>query len=234
MNQYTRLTLKDRAFHTEDLMRFGFEPESPIDYDPGEYATIGTESVQRQYSIASHPSEPRIEFFIERVEGGELSPKLFELGFGDQIWMWDVTLGDLGEVESDFHFMIATVTGVSPYLSVLKEFSQMENPPKCYLLHGASYPEEFGSLEGKVKTFGGDWLTYVQTISRPFESPRWNGETGRVEDVLRKHLDNSGFPKPETAAYLTGHPKMIEKARGVLERTRIGSVHEERYFGTDE
>lgn len=231
MDQYTTLTLKERQFFTEDLRVLGFEPEEPIDYNPGEYATIGTGGVFRQYSIASHPSQDRILFFVELVEGGELSPKLFDLELGDEVLMWDVTLGNLGNVKSNYHFMVATVTGISPYLSVLREFSLRDSPPEVYVLHGASYPEEFGNIKGVIDSFAGDWLTYVQTVSRPWETDKWGGETGRTGDVLRKHLDGSGFPPSETAAYLTGHPQMIEKGQGILKRAQIGSVHEERYFG---
>jgi ferredoxin--NADP+ reductase len=242
MNQYVKLTLQNRTFFTDDLRVLSFKPEKPIDYNPGEYATLGVRTngglTMRQYSILSHPSEPTIRFFIERVDGGELSPRLFDLDLGDSAWMWNTTLGSLGSVKADFHFISATVTGISPFMPILKERSRKEEPEPTFILHGASYPEEFGNFEGQIGSIGSgyspnrkSWLTYVQTISRPSESKRWSGEVGRVEDVLRKHLDDSGFKPEETAGFAAGHPKMVEKAHGIYERTQIDSIHEERYFG---
>jgi ferredoxin--NADP+ reductase len=69
-------------------------------------------------------------------------------------------------------------------------------------------------------------------VSRPWEDPDWSGERGRVEDVLRKHLDARALPLDDTAAYTCGHPKMIDKAQGILERAGLDedAIHEEKYF----
>ena len=241
-SQYTKLTLKHRSFFTEDLRVFGFKPENPVDYNPGEYATLGVledgDPIMRKYSIMSHPSDPTIDFFIERVGGGELSPRLFDLDLGDTAWMWDVTLGNLGSVKAGHHFIACTVTGISPFIPILKERAESEDPTPTYVLHGASHASEFGSLEGTVGSiesgyspYRDSWLTYVQTISRPWDNSGWSGEIGRVEDVLRKRFDDAGFPPEETAGYATGHPEMVEKAQGIFERTQIDQFHEERYFG---
>ncbi len=58
------------------------------------------------------------------------------------------------------------------------------------------------------------------------------GEVGRVEDVLRKHMDAAGFTAEDAAAYTCGHPQMIDKAQGIFQRARFADeyVHEEKYF----
>jgi ferredoxin--NADP+ reductase len=50
--------------------------------------------------------------------------------------------------------------------------------------------------------------------------------------VLRKHMDASGFPMDDTAVYTCGHPQMIDKAQGIVERTGLPeeAIHEEKYF----
>jgi ferredoxin--NADP+ reductase len=72
----------------------------------------------------------------------------------------------------------------------------------------------------------------VPTVSRPWDDPEWTGERGRAEDVLRKHMDASGFPMDDTAVYTCGHPQMIDKAQGIVERTGLPeeAIHEEKYF----
>jgi len=44
------------------------------------------------------------------------------------------------------------------------------------------------------------------------------GETGRVEDVLRKYADQWNLSGKDTTAYLCGRPEMIENAAGILAR----------------
>ncbi|HET6853104.1 MAG TPA: FAD-binding oxidoreductase, partial [Pyrinomonadaceae bacterium] len=58
-------------------------------FTAGQYATIGIvidgDVVERPYSIVSSPHEPFLEFFIELVPGGNITPKLWELKLGSTI-----------------------------------------------------------------------------------------------------------------------------------------------------
>jgi ferredoxin--NADP+ reductase len=139
-----------------------------------------------------------------------------------------------------YHVMAATVTGVGPYVSIVRHQRRdlkngtVETPHRLLILHGASRSWELGTYRDELSRLDqeSDWLTYVPTVSRPWEDPNWSGEQGRVEDVLRKHLDTQGFPMSETAAYTCGHPQMIENAQGILERAGLPEdhIHEEKYF----
>jgi ferredoxin--NADP+ reductase len=61
------------------------------------------------------------------------------------------------------------------------------------------------------------WLTYVPTVSRPWEDD-WPGETGRVDDILRKYADLWSLDGRHTTAYLCGHPEMLEHGKAILQR----------------
>jgi ferredoxin--NADP+ reductase len=76
------------------------------------------------------------------------------------------------------------------------------------------------------------WLEFVTTISRPWEDAAWKGETGRVDDLIRKYTNVWGLDPAATTAYLCGHPNMIETGRGILQRAgwQKGSMFEEVYF----
>ncbi|PYU05313.1 MAG: hypothetical protein DMG34_08680 [Acidobacteria bacterium] len=58
------------------------------------------------------------------------------------------------------------------------------------------------------------------------------GETGRVDDLVRKHTDHWGLRPDTTTAYLCGHPTMCENGQGILQRAgwQKGSMFEELYF----
>jgi hypothetical protein len=77
-----------------------------------------------------------------------------------------------------------------------------------------------------------DWLTYIPTVSRPWEDTTWKGETGRVDDLVRKYTDSWGLAGDSTTAYLCGHPSMIENTKGILKRHgwEAGAIREEAFF----
>ena len=104
---------------------------------------------------------------------------------------------------------------------------------RLYIVHGASRSWEFGYRE-EMERIAAEvpWLKYAPTVSRPWEDTAWTGETGRVEDVIRKYSDLWELHPQQTTAYLCGHPRMIENGRGILERRGWDkkSMREEVYF----
>ncbi|HXY04231.1 MAG TPA: FAD-binding oxidoreductase, partial [Terriglobales bacterium] len=53
-------------------------------FNPGQYATLCVQEpdgkrYERPYSIASAPFEGELEFFLELVPGGEMTPRLYNL-----------------------------------------------------------------------------------------------------------------------------------------------------------
>ncbi|MGA7626834.1 MAG: hypothetical protein WCA91_24970, partial [Candidatus Acidiferrales bacterium] len=73
---------------------------------------------------------------------------------------------------------------------------------------------------------------YIPSISRPWEEPEWCGETGRVEDLIRKYADGWKLDPADTTGYLCGHPQMIELGMGILLRRGFAktSLRQEVYW----
>jgi ferredoxin--NADP+ reductase len=134
--------------------------------------------------------------------------------------------------------MAATVTGVGPYLSILRTWldtpASKRRNDRFLLIHGGSYADELGRYRREMAAYAAEHsaITYVPTVSRPQEDLSWSGERGRVEDVLRKHWDASDFPLRDTALYTCGHPQMIDNAQGIGTRAGLPDdrIHEEKYF----
>jgi ferredoxin--NADP+ reductase len=93
---------------------------------------------------------------------------------------------------------------------------------ELFILQGASRSWEFGYME-ELERIAAEvpWLEYVPTVSRPWEDPAWQRETGRVVDLIRKYADLWGCGPGDTSAYLCGHPEMIETGLGILKRRRF-------------
>ncbi|MFB6272363.1 MAG: ferredoxin--NADP reductase [Salinibacter sp.] len=247
LSQYSRLTLTERVDFSDELAVFRLRADEPVDFTPGQYATLGLADkdsdrpLLRPYSVASAPGKTELEFFIERVDEGDLTPKLWDLEQGAELWMRNKIVGRFTlDASCTYHLMAATVTGVGPYISIVRDqlralrTGALDVPRPMLVLHGASRSWELGTYLDELTTLAEqrEWFEYVPTVSRPWEDPDWTGECGRVEDVLRKYLDTSPFPVDDTAAYTCGHPQMIDKAQGILERAGIpeAAIHEEKYF----
>jgi ferredoxin--NADP+ reductase len=245
-DKYWNAEITERRDFSEDLWAIRVKAEGKLDFKPGQYATFGVEHdgkvVERPYSVVSSPYEDTLEFFIELVPDGALTPLLYKLQAGAPLLMRKVAKGrfTLGmQSGRSKHFLVSTVTGLAPYCSMaraaMKDWGEGKFPPEThlYIIQGASRSWELGyreELEGYARQ--APWLTYVPTVSRPWEDKEWKGEVGRCEDILRKYSDQFGLAPDDTTAYLCGHPEMIEKSKGILQRRGFSkeSVHEEQYW----
>ncbi|HEX3281571.1 MAG TPA: FAD-binding oxidoreductase [Pyrinomonadaceae bacterium] len=242
-SNYYAAELIERIDVSANLAVFRFRPEVQLSFAAGQYSTIGVAInggvIERPYSIVSSPYEPFLEFFVELVPGGVLTPKLWELKLGSSILVRRRVVGQFS-VNTHFnrHLMLATVTGVAPFISILRT-QQTERArgarldDRFLVIHGASRSCDFGPYLGELDELSrSGWLNYVPTISRPWKEPDWKGETGRLEDVVRKHADRLGFGYTNTAAYACGHPGMVENVKGILARARFPKeqIREEEYF----
>jgi ferredoxin/flavodoxin---NADP+ reductase len=270
-DKHFRARILERRDISADLRVLRVEPGGPFKFIAGQYATLGVERdgrrFERAYSIASSPYEDFLEFFVELVPQGDVTPDLFKLGKGDTLLCRKIAKGrftlDLRSGRTE-HLLVSTVTGVAPFVSYVRTLyrdwknggsahgapdahgehkaqdttsahgaENMPGPHKLFCLHGASRSFEFAYRE-ELEHIAAEapWFKYVPTVSRPWEDSNWKGETGRVDDVLRKYADVWGLRPDTTTAYLCGHPSMIEHGRGMLERAgwKKDGMLDEVYF----
>ncbi len=191
---------------------------------PGQYVRVGLDGASRRYSIASAPHEPFLELAIERVPGGRLSPRLHALRPGDRVTLGAAGGGFLLDPKAATHLMVATVTGVAPFVSMIRHALHTGAPGRFVLLHGASHRDElaFADQLAALAAAHPDRLTYVPAVSRPAE-PRnagWTGETGRLGPLAAR------LPPPGARVYACGHPGLVDDIR-----QRFGAgVLTEAYF----
>jgi ferredoxin/flavodoxin---NADP+ reductase len=246
--KHYRARILDRRDIAQDLCILRIDPGGPFEYRAGQYATLGLERdgvrTERAYSIASSPYEDALEFFLELVPQGNLTPNLFQLHPGDSLLCRKIAKGrfllDLHSGRTN-HLLISTVTGIAPFVSYIRTLyrdwksgtGSMPGEHRFFCLQGASRWFEFGYRE-EMERYASEapWFKYVPTVSRPWENTEWTGETGRADDLLRKYTEAWGLRPDTTTAYLCGHPKMIENSRGILGRAgwKKGAVLEEAFF----
>jgi len=232
-DKHYRARITARRDLAPDLWMIRVDPGAKFAFMPGQYATLGVERdsrlVERAYSIVSSAHEKELEFFFELVPEGKTTPPLYGLYPGDEVVMRKVAKGhftlDMTQASRTKHLLISTVTGIAPFVSYVRTLfhdwreGRFSDEHRLFLLNGASRSWEFGYREELEKIAGeAPWFTSVFTVSRPQEDENWNGEIGRVDDLIRKYADQWGCTAANSVAYLCGHPEMIARGKAILKR----------------
>ncbi len=244
-DKYESVEIVQRRDYSPDLWTIRVSHKLPFEFRAGQYATLGVEvdgkPLERPYSIVSSPEERELEFFIELIPDGALTPHLYPLQVGERLLMRKRPKGVFMKTGLDpdrSHLFLATVTGIAPFASMLRLLQSQQQrgevvPPKIVLVQGASFSHEFGYAEEMAQLSQElPDFEYVPTVSRPWGDAGWEGEVGRAEDVLRKHADRTGIRPGRSVVYLCGHPGMISTGRGVMLRAglRDEEILEEQYW----
>lgn len=207
----------------------------------------GDRLIRRAYSIASSSLVGEyMDFYIRLVSTGSLTPRLFALDIGDRLWMSDHPVGafTLAEVDPDHDIvLVATGTGLAPYMSMLESHLKCGGSQRVIVLHGAEHSWDLGyrsELDAMQHLCGN--LTYVPTLARPEEEPvPWGGRKGWVQDLWKSGIVEEIWgerPDPtRIEVFLCGVRAMIDDmtdvlvADGFVERTRHqpGQIHVERF-----
>ena len=232
-----KAALVERKDFTEDLMVIKMRPETAMTFKPGQYCTLGLEGIERAYSIASAPHEKDLEIFVELVPypDGALTPLMWKMKEGDTMSIRPRCKGifTLDEKYTS-HLMVATVTGVAPFVSMLRSyFHRGGEGHRFYVLEGASYLDEFvydEELE-QMQADHPETVTFIPTVSRPNESKNdgWQGAAGRANEIVEEQLETLGLEPSSTLVYACGHPGMIEDVKERLAPKGF-TIKEERFW----
>ena len=222
-----------RVDFTPDHFKLWLEPTEPFTFVPGQFCTIGVDGIERPYSIVSSPREPLIELFIELIwpPKGRLTPLLHKLRVGDTVTLRRRAKGKFVlNPEYRRHVMVATATGVAPFVSMLRyALAAPRDNDAFYVLQGASYADEFG-YDAELVALAARHANarFVPTCSRPQEprNAEWRGETGRVNTIVERYVRDWGLQPAETCLYACGNPQMIEDVQARYANTEFQVVSE--------
>ena len=167
------------------------------------------------YTIASAPSDPYLEFCIERVPGGRVSGLLFELQPGAHVQIDAKPKGTfLLQPSADVHLMFATVTGISAFRSMLREAAATGQWSRFVVVQGASFAEELvyrEELEALAKSHP-QHVRYLPSVSRPTDPQNraFQGLTGRLPALAPAIIRELQASSKRIQIYACGHPEMVQ------------------------
>ena len=248
MAQWLDAKVTQRIDWNDHLFSLRFQCDEFPQYTPGQFTKVGLEQngnvVSRPYSLVSHPQNSELEIMAVPVAEGVLSPKLHDLREGDALKVMAPATGflTLSEVpDSHDVWLIATGTGVGPFLSILAGSEIWQRYKQVILVYAARYAEDL-AYEKFIAKCAGEHPTqfsYVPIVSRE----KIDGVLqGRIPDLLRSGdiIEQAGqvLNATQSQVMLCGNPQMIEEAMSVLKdmglkkhlRRSPGQITQERYW----
>ena len=218
-------------------------PEADDEEPPVEAGRL----IRRAYSIASSNLEKHYaEFYITLIASGQLTPRLFALPFGGRLFLGSKPSGafTLDRVAPGRTvLLVATGTGLAPYMSMLRTMLVHDTQRSVIVLHGARYSWDLG-YRGELESLARlrPNFTYIPSITRPDEDPHFRGNIGRVQRLLEggvvQLLSGQPLDPARMDVFLCGNPDMIRTARDTLKARgfrldrgqETGNLHFEEYW----
>ena len=253
-DKYTQQTVIGvRAWQTPALVSVQVTRPSAFDYLPGQFARIGLpEAVDqkeptlwRAYSMVSHPSENILEFLSVTVNDGLFSPRLASLKPGDALWIEKAPFGFLTLARfspAKTLWLVATGTGLSAYLPMLKDPKIWQQFEKVVLVHGVRQSQEL-TYEAEIEAIAcaNQGLIYLPIFSQA----RWSDDhypasriTTAYENGQLELAAGQALNPEDSRIMLCGNPAMVSAMRAMLQekgfaagrRGNLGTLAVENYW----
>ena len=144
-------------------------------FEAGQFVRIGLPDgdgvLARPYSLVNTPQESFLEVYFNIVKEGPLSPRLFALQAGDDVLVSDNPSGFLtvSQIPECRHlWMVATGTGIGPFLSILKSDAAWRRFEKIVLCYSVSYAGElaYQDVIRQITSAHPNQFCYVPIVTR--------------------------------------------------------------------
>ena len=195
---------------------FSFRTTKPEDFQfkNGQFVTLGLRSdnklIPRAYSIVSSNDDSNLEFLSIVVPDGPLTSKLVLIEEGSLVYINSKSTGSLtlDHVKPGRHlYMIATGTGIAPFISLIRGKDAFNRFEKVILVHSVRHVNGL-VFRDELESMQNDNFKYVPTVTRePFRN------TQRGSDLFLSGELTSGLklasPDPKLDRVLIcGNPGM--------------------------
>lgn len=216
----------------DNLFSFRTTREPGLRFENGHFLMVGLQvdgkPLMRAYSVASANYQDELEFFSIKVPNGPLTSRLQHIQPGDEVLVSSKATGTLvaeNLLDGQHLYLLATGTGLAPFLSIIRDPANYEKFDKIVLVHGVRTVSElayqdFIFNELPADEFIGDWvrdkLLYYPTVTR--EDYR---NVGRLTDLMTsgKLFSDLNMPQPALERdrfMICGSPSMLKDTCAIL------------------
>ena len=236
---------------TPTLFSFTMTRPAHFKFTAGQFARIGLkvgdELVVRAYSVVSSPFDEALEFFSIVVPDGAFTSNLQHLKVGDELYLEKIPYGYLTlaryqqPLPHDL-WLLATGTGLAPFLSMLQDFDTWSKYQKINLVYSVRTAAELAyvdRIQEIAETFGEGHIgfKFISIITRD--------PSAQLHDRLPVLIENGELEKvagielsPATShVMLCGNPEMVDDTKDALKRRGLtmnrrgeGNIAVENYW----
>ena len=236
---------------TDTLFSFTMTRPSHFKFTAGQFARIGLkvgdDLVVRAYSVVSSPFDETLEFFSIVVPDGAFTSNLQHLQVGDELYLEKIPYGFLTLTRYQLPlpqdlWLLATGTGLAPFISMLQDFdtwTKYQNINLVYSVRTASELAYVERIQEITESFGEGHrgFKFIPIITRDPNAILHDRLPTLIENGdLEKHA-GLNFNVETSHIMLCGNPQMVEdtkealKARGlVMNRRGEGNIAVEYYW----
>lgn len=192
----------------------------PIAFVAGQFVRIGLEeSLVRAFSFVNPPHDPVLEFFGVIVPQGPLSPRLAGLRAGERLLVASNPAGFLvlREVpDCDTLWLMATGTGLAPFLSILRTDEPWQRFRTVVLVQAVRHAREL-VYQDTIRALARPAFRHVTFVSRESVPGSLAGRIpaairdGRLEAAAGAALDPAA-----SHVMLCGNPQMLRDTAAAL------------------
>lgn len=219
---------------TDTLFSLTATRDPAFRFENGEFTMIGIpvdgKPLLRAYSMVSANYEEQLEFLSIKVPAGPLTSRLQHIQPGDGLYVGRKPTGTLVVsylVPGRTLFLLATGTGIAPFMSIIKDPETYARFDRVVLTHTCRFERELAYRDWITQDlpeheFLGEEvrakLVYYPTVTRePFH--RQGRITQFIEDgTLFAELGRGGFDPAEDRIMICGGPDMLAECRAIAER----------------
>ncbi|MGC3254509.1 ferredoxin--NADP reductase [Pseudomonas aeruginosa] len=252
--KFTRQTLLDVQPLTPNLFTLRTNRDAGFRFRAGQFARLGVYKpsgsiVWRAYSMVSAPHDEFLDFFSIVVPDGEFTSELSRLREGDQLLVDRQAFGFLTLdrfVDGRDLWLLATGTGVAPFVSILQDFEVWERFESIKLVYSVRESKELayreliaGLAEREYLAEYAHKLQFIPVVTREQVPGCLNGRiTTLIENGDLERAADLELTPEHSRVMLCGNPQMIEDTRAVLKARgmnlsltrRPGQVAVENYW----
>jgi ferredoxin/flavodoxin---NADP+ reductase len=205
---------------------------------------IGGEIVARPYSLVNAPGDQPLEVVFGIVPHGPLSARLAMLEPGAEVLVWPRASGFLvlDEIPAAEHlWMMATGTGIGPFLSILKTAEPWHRFRQVRLVHGVRYAADLiypDAIRAIAAAHPGQFA-FIPVVSREPVADALGGRIpAAITDGTLQALADLPIDAATSQVMLCGNPDMVEDSIHALQerglrkhrRREPGHISVENYW----
>jgi ferredoxin/flavodoxin---NADP+ reductase len=180
--------------YTDTLFKFRTERPAAFKFSAGEFTMIGMadSDIMRAYSITSGPYDEYLEFYSIKVQDGPLTSKLQKINVGDEVEVGQKPTGTLThsnlELSGDL-WLLATGTGIAPFISLLRDPATYELFDYIRVLWSVREQAELLAYDEFLRDLDIEYLPIVT------QDPEWPFERKRITTLMDEGLLINDMPE---------------------------------------